>query len=103
MTVIQMSDRELSRLRVMIDLADGRLTLEAAGTLMGIGRRQVFRLCRAFEASGASLDDRRTNCNSPAVPFPTRFTLDRAQKTWASRRDFRCEEDRRSRPFFGRD
>ena len=54
MTVIQMSDRELSRLRVMIDLGDGRLTLEAAGTLMGIGRRQVFRLCRAFEASGAS-------------------------------------------------
>jgi hypothetical protein len=53
MTVIQMSDRELSRLRVMIDLADGRLTLEAAGTLMGIGCRQVFRLCRAFEASGA--------------------------------------------------
>jgi hypothetical protein len=48
MTVIQMSDRELSRLRVMIDLGDGRLTLEAAGTLMGIGRRQVFRLCRAF-------------------------------------------------------
>ena len=54
MTVIQMSDRELSRLRVMIDLGDGRLTLEAAGALMGIGRRQVFRLCRAFEASGAS-------------------------------------------------
>jgi hypothetical protein len=53
MTVIQMSDRELSRLRVMIDLGDGRLTLDAAGTLMGIGRRQVFRLCRAFEASGA--------------------------------------------------
>ena len=42
MTVIQMSDRELTRLRVMIDLSDGRLTLEAAGTLMGIGRRQVF-------------------------------------------------------------
>jgi hypothetical protein len=54
MTVIQMSDRELSRLRVMIDLGDGRLTLAAAGTLMGVGRRQVFRLCRAFEASGAS-------------------------------------------------
>jgi hypothetical protein len=33
MTVIQMSDRELNRLRVMIDLSDGRLTLEAAGTL----------------------------------------------------------------------
>src|SRR6202050_1549864 len=54
MAVIQMSERELSRLRVMIDLADGRLTVEAAGTLMGVGRRQVFRLCRAFAAAGAS-------------------------------------------------
>ena len=54
MAVIQMSDRELSRLRVMIDLADGRLTPAAAGTLMGIGRRQVFRLRRSFEADGPS-------------------------------------------------
>ena len=37
----------------MIDLADGPLTPEAAGTLMDIGRRQVFRLRRAFEAGGA--------------------------------------------------
>jgi len=54
MTVIQMSDRELTRLRVMIDLADGRLTIEAAATLMSLGRRQVFRLRRAFKAGGAS-------------------------------------------------
>ena len=33
--VIQMSDRELTRLRVMIDLADDRLTVDAAATLMG--------------------------------------------------------------------
>jgi hypothetical protein len=52
MTVIQMSDRELTRLRVMIDLADGRLTPEVAATLMGLGRRQVFRLRRLFEANG---------------------------------------------------
>ncbi len=52
MTVIQVSQRELSRLRVMIDLSDGRLTVGAAGELMGIGRRQVFRLGRAFEAAG---------------------------------------------------
>jgi hypothetical protein len=54
MTVIQMSDRELTRLRVIIDLVDGRLTLEAAGTLMGICRRQVFRLRRAFATAGPS-------------------------------------------------
>jgi hypothetical protein len=54
MTVIQMSDRELTRLRVMIDLADGRLTTETAAALMGIGWRQLFRLRRAFEADGPS-------------------------------------------------
>jgi hypothetical protein len=35
MVVIQMSDRELTRLRTLIDLAENRLTIEAAGTLMG--------------------------------------------------------------------
>jgi Winged helix-turn helix len=52
MTVIQMSDRELSRLRVMIDLTDGRLTPEAAATLMSVGRRQLFRLRRSFASDG---------------------------------------------------
>jgi Winged helix-turn helix len=50
--VIQMSDRELTRLRVMIDLADDRLTVDAAATLMGLGRRQIYRLLRVFSADG---------------------------------------------------
>ena len=52
MAVIQMSERELTRLRVLIDLSDDRLTVEAAGTLLGLGRRQVYRLRRAFAAEG---------------------------------------------------
>jgi hypothetical protein len=36
--VIQMSDRELTRLRVMIDLADDRLTVGAAATLAELNR-----------------------------------------------------------------
>lgn len=54
MAVIQMSDRELTRLRVMIDLADGRLTVAAAEALMDLGRRQIFRLRRAFATDGPS-------------------------------------------------
>lgn len=54
MMVIQMSDRGPTRLRVMIDLADGRLTVELAATLMSPGRRHVFRLRPAFEAHGPS-------------------------------------------------
>src|SRR5271157_2495029 len=50
--VIQMSDRELTRLRVMIDLADDRLTVDAAAILMGLGRRQIYRLRRVFSADG---------------------------------------------------
>ena len=41
MTVIRMSERELTRLRVLIDLSDKRLTVDAAGTLMGLGRRSA--------------------------------------------------------------
>jgi hypothetical protein len=52
MTVIQMSERELTRLRVLIDLSDKRLTVDAAGTLMGVERRQVYRLRRAFATDG---------------------------------------------------
>jgi hypothetical protein len=54
MTVIRVSQRELNRLKVMVDLADGRISIDAAAALMGIGRRQVFRLCRAFKSSGPS-------------------------------------------------
>jgi hypothetical protein len=43
MTVVQMSDRELTRPRVMIGEPDGRATPEAAVTLMRIGRHQLFR------------------------------------------------------------
>ena len=52
MTVVRMSERELTRLRVLIDLSDRRLTVDAASTLVGLGRRQVYRLRRAFVTDG---------------------------------------------------
>jgi hypothetical protein len=65
MTVIQMSERELTRLRVLIDLSDRRLTVEAAARLMGVGRRQVYRLRRAFAADGpVALVSRKRGCPS---------------------------------------
>jgi Helix-turn-helix domain len=54
MTVIQTSERELSRLRIMVELEDGRLTMAAAASLMGIGQREVFRLWYAFATAGPS-------------------------------------------------
>ena len=47
-----MSDQELTRLRVMIDLGDDRLTVDSAATLMGLSRRQIYRLRQTFAADG---------------------------------------------------
>jgi transposase len=52
MTVITMSRKELTRLRVLIDVADGRLSVADAAGLIGVGRRQVYRLLDAFRAGG---------------------------------------------------
>src|SRR5712672_4349702 len=47
-----MSCNELTRLRVLIDVADGRLSVEDATGLIGVGRRQIYRLLQAFHADG---------------------------------------------------
>jgi hypothetical protein len=48
MTVITMSRTEIDRMSVLHDLADGRIKVADASTLMGLGRRQVFRLAKAY-------------------------------------------------------
>src|SRR5260370_16907864 len=53
MTVVKMSGNELTRLRVVIDIADGGLSVADAAGLIGVGRRQVYRLMEAFRAHGA--------------------------------------------------
>ena len=52
MTVITMSRNELTRLRVPIDVADGRLSVADATGLIGVGRRQIYRLLQTFRADG---------------------------------------------------
>ena len=53
-TIRLMSDRELSRLEVLRDLDQKRLTTKAAGQLLGLERRQVFRLLKAYRIEGPS-------------------------------------------------
>jgi hypothetical protein len=50
MTVITMSRNELTRLRVLIDIADGRLSIADATGLIGVGRRQIYRLMQRLRA-----------------------------------------------------
>ena len=52
MTVRLMSDGELTRLEVLRDLDQGRLTTEAAAQLLRLERRQVFRLLKAYRTAG---------------------------------------------------
>ena len=53
-TVQLMSDRELGRFEVLRDLDQRRLTTPAAAQLLGLERRQVFRLLKAYRAEGAA-------------------------------------------------
>jgi hypothetical protein len=47
-----MSDGELARLEVLRDLDQRRLTTQAAAQLLGLERRQVFRLLKAYRSAG---------------------------------------------------
>jgi predicted DNA-binding protein (UPF0251 family) len=47
-----MSDGELTRLEVLRDLDQRRLTTEAAARLLRLERRQVFRLLKAYRTAG---------------------------------------------------
>ena len=52
MTVITMSRTEIDRMSVLQDLAASRIKIAQAATLMGLGRRQVFRLAKAYAERG---------------------------------------------------
>jgi predicted DNA-binding protein (UPF0251 family) len=65
-----MSDGELSRLEVVRDLDQKRLTREAAAQLLGLERRQVFRLLKAYRAEGVTglISKRRGRRSNGASP-----------------------------------
>jgi transposase len=54
MTLHFMSDKELSRLEILRDLGGGCLTTSAAADLLGLERRQVQRLAKAYQEQGAT-------------------------------------------------
>ena len=60
MTVVSMSKQEFSRLEVLLRVQSGRLRVSDACTLIGLRRRQVFRLLRGL--APARKDGRHTSC-----------------------------------------
>jgi hypothetical protein len=74
MTVIAMSHAEIDRMSVLRDLAEDRIGVSEAATLMRLGRRQVFRLATAFRQFGrrALVSDRRGKPSNRSYPAALR-------------------------------
>lgn len=53
MAVLSMSKQEFNRLDVLLRVQSGRLRVADACALMGLHRRQVFRLLRGLRLDGA--------------------------------------------------
>jgi hypothetical protein len=62
-----MSEKELSRLRVLIDVADGKLAVAEAESLLSLRRRQVFRLLERLRTDETPLHLLR--CYAGPQPF----------------------------------
>ena len=54
MAVVSMSKQEFSRLEVLLRVQSGRLRVSDACALIGLRRRQVFRLLRGLKQDGAT-------------------------------------------------
>jgi hypothetical protein len=74
MTVIAMSRAEIDRMSVLRDLAEDRIRVSEAATLMGLGRRQVLRLAKAYRQHGpvALVSRRRGQPSNRSYPAALR-------------------------------
>ena len=74
MTVVSMSNKEFSRLDVLTDLAAGRMGVSEACGILGLRRRQMFRLLKAFRRDGAVslVSKRRGRPSNNRLPAPIR-------------------------------
>lgn len=76
MTVITMSRTEIDQMGVLQDLAAGRIKVAAAATLMGLGRRQIYRLAESYKRHGAEalVSRRRGRPSNRSYPADLRDT-----------------------------
>ncbi len=74
MAVLSMSKQELSRLDVLLRVELGRLRVTDACVLIGLQRRQVFRLLRGLKQDGATslLSKRRGRPSNHRLPAEVR-------------------------------
>ena len=74
MAVVSMSKQEFSRLEVLLRVQSGRLRVTDACVLIGLQRRQVFRLLRGLKQDGATslLSKRRGKPSNHRLPAEVR-------------------------------
>src|ERR1700761_4758083 len=74
MTVVSMSRQEFDRLDVLLRVQSGRLRFGEACDLIGVRRRQVFRLLRNLEQDGATslVSKRRGKPSNHRLPAEVR-------------------------------
>ena len=77
MTVILISRSEIDRMNVLLDLAEERIRVSEAVALMGLGRRQVFRLGKVFRQRGptALVSRRRGKPSNRSYPMALRMEV----------------------------
>ena len=74
MAVLSMSKQEFTRLDILLRVQSGRLRVADACTLIGVGRRQLFRLLRGLKQDGAPslLSKRRGKRGNHRLPDEVR-------------------------------
>jgi hypothetical protein len=74
MPVVSMSKREFTRLEVLLQVQSGRLRITDACELIGLRRRQIFRLLRGLKQDGAAslVSKRRSRPSNNRLPSEVR-------------------------------
>jgi hypothetical protein len=72
--VVSMSDKEFSRLNVLLDVQANRLRIDDAAQLLNLKRRQIFRLLKAMREVGPAglASKRRGRPSNNRLPTPVR-------------------------------
>src|SRR5258705_9121108 len=93
MTVIAMSRTEIDRMSVLQDLAASRIKVTEAATLMRLGRRQVFRLAKAYAQRGPEALVSRKRGRRSNRSYPADLRAARASNAITIIVDLRSEHD----------
>ena len=62
---VLMSERELQRVEVLAQIDDGRIDVQSGAHLLGLTRRQIFRLLKRYRADGAAAIRHRARGRAP--------------------------------------